>query len=243
MEKTTPSKADQLLKLDYNEKNEIWLSSQVTLRKLVGILGVLMPLLLFIFLFIDTNYSSLLESISHYYYTRAAGVFVIIISLLAIFLLVYKGHARVDFYVSAIAGIFALLVVLFPTNNISTICPDPENNYYSVTILKASPFRQHFHYVSAGIFLLSLAYMSFFLFTRSDKPAADRTPAKKLRNKIYRFCGVMMVLAILVIFAGFLGCINEPFYTDHHLTFWMETVAVEFFGLSWLIKAEVLLKD
>ena len=242
MKNTNPTKAEKILDLDYTEEDKIWLSNQDTLRKLVGILGVLLPILLFVFLFIDTNYASPLESISHYYYTRVCGVFMIVVSLLAIFLLIYKGEEPIDFYISFIAGIFALFVILFPTSNITTICSDPEKRY-SVTLLNVSDFRFHFHYTAAAIFLLCLAFMSLFLFTKSKKPPEKRTPKKKLRNKIYRVCGVIMVLALLVIFIGFLRIINDDFYTKHHLTFWMESLAIESFGISWLTKSELFFKD
>ncbi len=242
MKNVSPSNANRFLKLNYSEKDKIWLSDQNTLRKLVGILGMLLPVLLFIFLLIDTSYSSPLESISHYYFTRACSVFVIIVSLLAIFLLVYKGEEPIDFYISSVAGIFALCLLLFPTNNISNICCDLSKKY-SVTILKISEFRKTFHYISAGIFLSCLAFMSIFLFTKSDKPIGKRTKKKKLRNKLYRTFGIIMLFAILVIFAGYLKLIHDEFYTTHHLTFWMETLAVESFGISWLIKGEFYFKD
>ncbi|MDZ4707049.1 MAG: hypothetical protein SH818_01495 [Saprospiraceae bacterium] len=236
------SKAEEVLHLDYKEKDTIWLTRQDSLRKLVGILGVLLPILLFLFLWFDTGYSNPLESISHYYYTRVSGIFVITVSLLAIFLLVYKGEEPIDFYSSALAGIFALFVVLFPTSNITDICFD-QDKPYSVTVLPENAFRYYFHYASAAVFLLSLAFMSLFLFTKSDKLAAQRTDGKKNRNRVYRTCGVIMVLALITIFAGFLHLINDEFYTSHHLTFWMESMAVESFGIAWLTKAEVFFKD
>jgi hypothetical protein len=52
-----------------------------------------------------------------------------------------------------------------------------------------------------------------------------------------------MILAILIIFAGFLKIIPSAFYEKHHLTFWMETVAVESFGFSWLIKGDTFFRD
>src|SRR5690349_20893941 len=98
-----PTKAEEILNLDYSEKakDDIWLFSQETLRKLVGILGILLPVLLYLFLLIDTGFTKPMESISHYYMTRACSVFVIVVSLLAIFLLVYKGKEPIDFYISA----------------------------------------------------------------------------------------------------------------------------------------------
>jgi len=236
------SKFNALLKIEYTEEDNIWLTSGYTLRKLVGILGMALPILLYVFLYIDSGIKAPLDSISHYYFTRVAGIFIVILGAMAIFLMVYKGKKSVDFYISFIAGMFAMLVCLFPTTNISDICHDV-NKEYSVTILRNSGFRPIFHYISAGIFLLSLAYMSLFLFTKSDKKAIDRGPRKKLRNRIYRTCGVIMTLALLIIFLGFLKVIPTEFYEKNHLTFWMEAVAIESFGFSWLIKGNTLFKD
>ncbi len=238
------SSINTFLELDYskNNNNSIWLTNSLTLRKSIGILGMGLPFLLFLFLFIETGLSEPLESISHYYYTRVASIFVAILSILATFLIIYKGKEPVDFYISLIAGLFALCVVCFPTSNITEICCDASKKY-SVTILKVSAFRKGFHYASAGIFLGCLAYMSLFLFTKSDKSPQQRGSKKIIRNRIYSVCGFLMIGAILVIGAGFFELISKTFYDDHQLTFWMETVAVESFGFSWLIKGETLFKD
>ncbi|MEI9944312.1 MAG: hypothetical protein WDN26_08800 [Chitinophagaceae bacterium] len=237
------SKIEKALKLDYNtEQDNIWLTSQHSLRKLIGILGVCLPVLLFLVLYIDTGYTSPMFSISHYYFTRASSIFIIIVSLLAIFLLIYKGKEPIDFILSAIAGFFALCLIVFPTNNISNVCCDT-TKVYSVTVLKESGFRTVFHYVSAAIFLSSLAYMSIFLFTKSDKPPEKRGKEKRRRNRVFRTCGVIMILAILIMLANVFGWISNETFSNYHLTFWMEVIALESFGISWLVKAEVILKD
>ena len=237
-----PSKIEQVLKLDYTtEKDKTWLTSQHSLRMLVGILGVALPLLLFSVLWIDAGYTSPLFSISHYYFTRASGVFEIIVSLLAIFLLIYKGKEPVDFIFSSAAGIFALCLLIFPTDNISSICHDAKY-LYSLTILHESKFRPVFHYISAAIFLSCLAYMALFLFTKSDKSPQQRGQPKRRRNRIFRTCGIIMVLALLVILANPFRIIPNDTFEKYHLMFWMETIAIESFGVSWLIKAELLLK-
>lgn len=237
------SVVDEALNLDYNDPSGLWVSSGCTLRKLIGILGMLLPILLWLYLLIAYRLATPLESISHYYYTRAGTVFTIIVSLLAIFLTIYKGHEPVDFYLSLAAGVFALFVLLFPTSNLCDECMDIFGTY-CVTILPASRAREAFHYISAGIFLLCLAAMSLFLFTKSDKGEQERGPGKITRNRIYRTCGVVMVVALLVIFlGGFLDWIPGDIYDKNHLTFWMEAVAVEAFGFSWLVKGETLFKD
>ncbi|WP_264565284.1 hypothetical protein [Flavobacterium sp. N3904] len=242
MTKSKESNLNTFLKVDYKEENSIWLTNSLTLRKIIGVLGMVMPLLLFLFLYLDNGLSSPLESISHYYYTRVSGIFVIILSLLAFFLIVYKGKNPIDFYISLFAGVFALLVVLFPTSNIIEICGDPTKKY-AVTILPASDFRMYFHYISAALFFICLSYMSFFLFTKSNKTPSKRGIQKTIRNRIYRTCGVVMFLAILILFAGSLKIIPASYFKTYPLTFWMETLAIESFGFAWLVKGETLFKD
>jgi hypothetical protein len=242
MNKSKKSHLNTFLKVDYKEDNSIWLTNSLTLRKIIGVLGMAMPLLLYAFLYFDNGMQLPLESISHYYYTRVSGIFGIILSLLAFFLIVYKGKEPVDFYISLFAGIFALLVVLFPTNNITEICGDAAKKY-AVTILPNSDFRVHFHYSTAALFFLCLSYMSFFLFTKSDKSPSKRGTHKIIRNRIYRTCGILMLLSILIIFAHSFKIIELSSLTSFPLTFWMETIAIESFGLAWLIKGETLFKD
>ena len=227
----------------FTDNDRLWMTSSLTLRKTVGILGMAMPILLYAALYLDAGLRDPLESISHYYYTRASGVFVAILSVLAIFLIIYKGKAPVDLVVSMVAGIAALLVAFFPTDNLAPTCCDITKRY-AVTYIEDSKARTLFHYISAGVFLGCLAYMSIFLFTRSDKPPHLRGAEKILRNRIYRVCGVVMVLAMAVMFfGGFLEWIPEDQYREGEFTFWMETLAVEAFGFSWLVKGNALFRD
>ena len=229
--------------LDYTAgKDDIWLTRQNSLRKLIGVLGIALPFLLWLVIAIDSKYMTPMYSISHYYFTRASSVFVIVVSLLAVFLLIYKGKDPIDFYISSAAGLFALCVVLFPTNNISKICQDPDK-LYSLTIMNDSTFRMVLHYIAAAIFLGCLAFMSLFIFTRSDMPKDKRGVQKRRRNRVFRTCGVIMVAAILIILSNIAGIISNETFSKYQLMFWMETVAVLAFGVSWLVKAEVILKD
>lgn len=242
MKNTNLAKITKIINVDYSVNNSILLTNSYTLRKLIGILGMSMPLLLTIFLYVDSGFTTPLESISHYFYTRVGSIFTIILSLLAIFLIVYKGKSLIDFILSSIAGVFALFVVLFPTSNITDQCGDI-SKIYAVTILRKSDVRVNFHFISAGIFLLCLAYMSIFLFTKSDKSPSERGSRKILRNRVYRICGALMVLAVVIIASESIPIIPPDYYTTHQVTFWMETLAVESFGFAWLIKGETLFRD
>lgn len=242
MKESEKSELNVLLKKNHLENNSIWLTNSLTLQKLIGVLGMAMPLLLFVFLYLDNGLKYPLESISHYYFTRVCGIFVIILSLLAVFLIVYKGKDKVDFYISTAAGILALIVVLFPTSNLTQLCGDLTKRY-AVTILPESNFRMYFHYSAAGLFFLCLSYMTLFLFTKSNKSPNERGLKKTIRNRIYRTCGILIFLAVLILFAGSIKIIPAEFFKNYPLTFWMETLAIESFGFAWLIKGETLFKD
>lgn len=228
-----------LQRINYSDEEQILLTRQRTLQKLVGILGVLLPVMLYVFLYTDTGYGRPLESLSHYYFTRVSGIFVITVSLLAVFLIIYKGKEPIDFLLSTTAGLSALLVVLFPTDNIA---PEASGYRCAVTTLRDSDARMHFHYIAASVFLVSLAAIALFIFTKSDQPRPYRTAQKNTRNICYRICGVLMLTALATALLGHLQVIKIPIFGES-LTFWMETIAVESFGLAWLIKAEVFFKD
>ncbi len=57
MEKSQITLAEKYLALDFTEKNTIGLTEQRTLRILIGILGVFLPVLLYLFLYVDSGYS------------------------------------------------------------------------------------------------------------------------------------------------------------------------------------------
>lgn len=234
--KTLFTRLNETLDLRYNREHGIWLTSGLTLRRLIGFLGLALPWALLLLLWIANGRFGPLDSISHYYYTRISTVFVIVMGLMGVFLIVYKGRSPLEFYVSTVAGIAAFCVILFPTDN---ICPGDQA--CAVTHLQDVPFRVTFHLIAAGIFLLCLAFMSIFLFTHSDKKVYNFPQRKVIRNRIYVACGVLMVIAVACVLL--LDFLMPTFYAANRMTFWLETVAVDAFGISWLIKGSTLYRD
>jgi hypothetical protein len=133
--------------------------------------------------------------------------------------------------VSFLAGVFVLCIALFPTSkNEDTSCV--------IRTLADLPWRINVHYISAALFYVTLAYMSLFLFTKS---AGIKTKQKIARNRVYRVCGVMILVAILMILLeDFIPALKAATF---HPTFCFEWVANLSYGISWLIKGEFLLKD
>ena len=81
--------------------------------------------------------------------------------------------------------------------------------------------------------------MSLFLFTKSKGPV---TTKKKQRNRVYRVCGIVILIAIAGI--PILG-IDSIWEQIKFLkpTFVLETIALVAFGISWLTKGEAILGD
>jgi hypothetical protein len=173
------------------------------------------------------------DTISHYYYTVTGDLFVGVLCAVALFLFSYKGYkGDSDWFWTTLAGFFALCIALFPTyNNSADSC--------AIIHLPNDSFRRVIHYGSAGAFFLILSGISLFLFTRSK---GEITPEKKLRNQVYRSCGLIILIAVFSI--GIYGWVKgENRWDAYKPVFWLEWIALLAFGVSWLVKGQIVLKD
>lgn len=82
------------------------------------------------------------------------------------------------------------------------------------------------HNIVAISFFLLLAYNSLFLFTKGSN---NPTPEKKKRNIIFRVCGIGMVASFLLLI---------PLQHVQCGIWIVETIALSFFGISWLTKSQ-----
>lgn len=197
------------------------------MRIMIGILGMILPWLVAL---ITLSWP---ESISITYYSLfAVGTFMVVLGSAGILLINYKGYSLIDDITSTIAGVFGLLICLFPCAN------SIEGQDIKVGILHLPSFTSDIiHTISAVIFFSTLAFMSFFLFTKSS---GELTKQKKIKNIIYRVCGVGMLAS----FSLFLLNLIPSFYC-YNLVWIVEAISLFFFGLSWIVKADAfpLLKD
>ncbi|MBA2248800.1 MAG: hypothetical protein H0W12_01255 [Chitinophagaceae bacterium] len=209
------------------------LISYNTLRKAIGWMGISLPAVMIAGNFLWGHCSSLQDSNSHYYYTVTGNLFTGILCAVALFLLAYKGFDRTDHITSSLAGFFALGIAMFPTN-------DNSANSCAIIHLPINAIRNYIHYCFAAAFFISLACISLFLFTKSK---GYKTKEKKLRNKVYRSCGIIIFIAVfLLALYSFFG---DHFHSfgKYKPVFWLEWIALGAFGASWLVKGELILKD
>ena len=181
----------------------------VRLRCFIGWLAFLLPIIVAVILW------KIPPSISSTYYTHAVAVFMIILGAASIFLMYYDGYDKIDDILNTTAGIFGLLICLFPCGT---------NAEKVGTFQVPVDISSMVHNISAICFFAILAYVSLFQFTKSD---GNMTKNKKARNVIYRICGVGMIGAFAIM-------LLPSFYIQIWLT---EAVALFFFSISWLTKA------
>lgn len=226
-----------MLKLQFiPHSNSAEVISYLTMRKLIGIFSLSLPIVLIIGSLIFSNCNQILSSISEYYHSNMRDVFVGILCAISLFLFSYKGYDIKDFIATKLASILALGIAFFPTTVElqSTSCiiqPIHENHIFGII-----------HLVSAALFFILLAYMSLFLFTKSNKTKSDISIEKKIRNIIYRVCGIIMIICIIII-AIITMLPKNSNINKYSPVFWLETIALFAFGISWLIKGKSLFKD
>ena len=97
------------------------------------------------------------------------------------------------------------------------------------------------HWTLAALLFLTLASFSLFLFTKTA-PEKRPTPRKLKRNAVYRVCGYTILASILLIFVATRSQIADQ-VKQLDPVFWLESLAVVAFGVSWLTKGETILKD
>lgn len=209
--------------------------SYLTLRKLIGLLGTFFPFILVLGSVIAADCEDIQPSISAYYHTNMRDIFVAVISSIGLFLFTYQGYDNKDSISCKLAAVFAFGVALFPTafEGMTNCAIEP---------IQENKFIDTIHTVSATSFFLVITYICLFLFTKSG--SADLSTMKKRRNLIYKACGIIMLVSIIVI-AIYLIFLAEkyPALAKMKPVFLFETIALIAFGIAWLTKGQMFMRD
>jgi len=126
---------------------------------------------------------------------------------------------NLDNKLSTLAAIAAVSVAVFPTTSDASV---PSRSEHNIGIV---------HGISAAVLFILLAVFALFLFPRGS---SAMTPEKKRRNVLYRTCGGIMGVAILLMVVW-----RDP-PESWHVFLALETVCVVAFGVSWLVKGGFL---
>lgn len=189
------------------------------LRKFIGWLGMFLPWIVAALAIYETKKIGLPGSISETYYLATCNApFMIILGSAAMLLICYDGYTKQDAIICSLAGVFGFMICLFPCWTWK---------YDLVSVLNLSPNTSVWvHNCSAFAFFGLLAYNSLFLFT---KTSGEITAQKRKRNIIFIICGIGMVGSFLLLI---------PLWTHPNGVWIVETIALSFFGISWLTKSQ-----
>lgn len=180
-----------------------------TLRKTIGILGITLPIILIV-----GNQFCIENSISYYYYTKMSTVFTGVLISFALILVTYHGTSTTPSRLSEnamtnLAGVFALLVALVPTEFKGIGLP---NIFYT----HSDKFRGGVHTGSAVFFIF---LMGLVVLTKFAKAPYYR--------RFYQITGSFVMVGLVIAVVSFILNIETGI-------FWGETVALWAFGAAWL---------
>ena len=216
----------------WRTKNRSQLTSYKSLRKLIGILGILLPLICYLGgrLFASLT---LQPSISAYYFTNARDFFVGLLVAVALFLMTYKGYEVIDNVITNVTGIAGFGIAIFP-------CLPLIDKVKPVGFFQLNPCTSNIIHLScAGTFFTLLAINSIFLFTLT-KDKRTMTRNKKRRNVVYITCGIAIIVSLIILV---LAKLIPGFLAYGNTVFILETIMLFAFGISWLVKGEAVLED
>ena len=217
------------------KKNDNLIISYKALRRLIGIMGILLPIINILGGCLIAKIP-VQQSISMYYYTNMRDFFVGLMFVVSLFLITYKGYNTLDLIISIITGAAGLGVAIFP-------CFSELYIGQKVGIFQLSPETSFIvHLTCAALFFVLLAFTSIFLFTQKHKNSSLVTPQKKRRNLVYIVCGILMLACVLGILICILILTKQQLY-DSKIILIFESIALFSFGVSWLVKGETLFKD
>ena len=182
----------------------------------------------------------------------------------------YLGHGIWDIRAARFAGLCAFGVAFAPTSG--TGCEDFSDGVARVFLLGAkggelslpvagtpsfdfwatlgikNGLLTFTHYGSAlGMFLV-LAYFSLVVFPRpqsiSSYSEGNVPESRKInRNRVYRICGVLILIAIVGLIYKFFvhdaGSSGLKDWNVRNLTFWFEALGLVAFGVSWSLKGRL----
>lgn len=201
------------------------------IRTAIGIIGFILPLTLIVGTEIDFFQTVKKPSISHYYYSNFREIFTGSLCAVGLFMLLYKGYGNAKWWkndklLTNIAGVMAFFVAFVPTE------PEMNDPHLYSLIPEYRPIMNVIHLLSASILFVAFSILSFFAFTEGSK--METRPGLMHENKIYRFCGLGIVICIVIIL---IFMKNEALgKMVPHMTLYMETVALFLFASSWLVK-------
>ena len=205
----------------------LYARSYLQIRTAVGLIGILLPIALFVVDAVVLHGSITARgSLSAYYHSGARDLFVGALCVTGCLLMTYMGSQprTLDFWLSLVAGAAVLGVALFPTRR-------PEIDPGPLTPLQerlGEGVVSGIHFTCAGTFILTLGALCF-VFAHREAKYVDNPG----RVRLHRTCGFVIIGAVAWAVLGFFAPLDLGWLTSLYVG---EVASVWAFGLSWLVK-------
>jgi hypothetical protein len=202
------------------EEGTVVAASYLLLRKAIGIIGLLLPIVCLVDNAAFTS-ARLPDSLSYYYYTPMRNFFVGSLCLLGVFLLLHDVGVRADRWISNVAGASMLGVAFCPAAP-----PVPR-------VTTTEDVVGNLHFVFAVIAFAALGVMTWrFGQAGSDGPGS---PAPSRGATIfYRVCaGLLLGFAAI---SGLANLLPGSVKGATLAVFDFEALSIFTFGVSWFVK-------
>jgi hypothetical protein len=221
------------------EKENKLVVSYKTLRNLIGYCGMILPIMLILTTRTAPYDKNIESSFSDYYYTSSGDILVSFLCTLGAFLFIYKGYNMKENILSTIAGICGIIAAFSPTAT-----EDLRQSFSVHTPLNNVPeiFGFERHTIVAGLFFIILGFISLCCFPQTDLNK-QITTLKKKRNNIFKICGWIMLISVIIMAIYFLSDRFSTMFGKIPFIFIMETIATWAFGISWLTIGETIYPD
>ena len=213
------------------------------MRRAIGVLGITLPLILVAGSSLFGDCKEVQYSISTYYHTNMRNIFVGYNCAVALFLFAYRGHDWMDNLTGYLGCFFVLGVAFLPCSIGAIIKP------CLIPAMAQNPLVGKLHNLSALLYFIILIIYSLLLFpkTHMDRMTGEKLVMgrqKKKRNVVYYICGGLMTASLLLILT-YVWILEDRYPDLERLdpVFWLETVVLLLFGISWLTKGQLFFQD
>jgi hypothetical protein len=212
----------------------LYVRSYLLMRALIGFTGLALPVVLIVGdHLLDAKAPTVHGSLSQYYFTGMRDFLVSGMTAAGGFLITYKLFEKsLNNVLSITAGLGALGAAFFPTDRL-----DDATAPFTPLQTRIGPgIVADVHFVSAGIFLVSLAVISFFFGVQEGRRPRQRpTRRAMLSPTFWRWFHWICALGVLA-GLGIAVLAKRQNMTAGHPILIGEIVALWAFGLSWLLK-------
>ena len=222
--------------------------SYLTLRKAIGWIGVLLPVVLIVGQVVFFS-RTIPGSVSDYYYTHMRNIFVGSLCAIGVFLLSYEGYDDWDERITGLAGLGAIGTAFSPTTPPAALVLTTGQQVVgdlhiafaalTFTTLAVMAFRFTKTYPEATPACPGLLWRILDILGLTGTPGGAGIPAdKRTRNRIYRICGISIVASLTLAVLSLL--LPHSIQNAAPFVYIFESTAIIAFGLSWFVKGEGL---